>query len=145
MSVTHLTLRAFCQATEVEERVRKAMAFASGSEEVSVERTEGYHGNAILIMSCTLSRRPAIREFFQRLSKEDVEELLRTLDQRLDEDGQLFFRLDKQKAFLGELAISSGDDCIHVRAKVESYPKRREKALENARAMLQGLYDRQDK
>ena len=39
----------------------------------------------------------------------------------------------------------SGDDCIHVRAKVESYPKRREKALENAKVMLQELIERQDK
>ena len=145
MSVIHLDFRTFCHATEVEERVRKALTFASNCEDISVERSEGYHGNKILIMSCTVSRKADIRAFFRRVGKEDLRTLLETLDQRLDEDGQFFFRLDKQKAFLDELTIFSGDDCIHVRAKVESYPKRREKALENARAMLQELLDRQDK
>jgi len=145
MSVIHLDLRTFCHATEVEERVRKALTFTSGLEEVTVIRSEGYHGNKILIMSCNVSRKADIRAFFRRLSKDDLKELLDTIDQRMDEDGQFFFRLDKQKAFQEELVIFSGDDCIHARAKVESYPKRREKALENAKVMLQELLDRQDK
>lgn len=145
MSVIHLDFRTFAQATEVEERVRKAMTFASGCEDIAVDRSEGYHGNKILIMTCTLSRKADIRGFLRRLSRDDLSLLLESVDQRMDDDGQFFFRLDKQKAFLEELEISSGDDCVHVRAKVESYPKRREKALENAKAMLQELLDRQNK
>ncbi len=145
MSVMHLDFRTFGQATEVEERVRKAMTFASGIEDIKVDRSEGYHGNKILIMTCTVSRKADIRSFFRRLSKEDLSLLLDSVDRRMDDDGQFFFRLDKQKAFLEELVVSSGDDCIHVRAKVESYPKRREKALENAKVMLQELLDRQAK
>jgi RNA binding exosome subunit len=145
MSVIHLDLRTFCHATEVEESVRKAISFASGCQDIDVERSEGYHGNRILIMSCTLSRKADIRSFFRRLSREDLAMLLDSLDQRMDEDGQFFFRLDKQKAFLEELSVFNGDDCIHARAKVESYPKRREKALENGKEMLQQLLDRQDK
>ena len=145
MSVMHLDFRTFGQATEVEERVRKAMTFASGIEDIKVDRSEGYHGNKILIMTCTVSRKADIRSFFRRLSKEDLSLLLDSVDRRMDDDGQFFFRLDKQKAFLEELVISSGDDCIHVRAKVESYPKRREKALENSKVMLQELLDRQAK
>lgn len=145
MSVIHLDFRTFGQATEVEERVKKAMTFASGTEDINVDRSEGYHGNKILIMTCTISRKADIRAFFRRLSKDDLTMLLDSVDQRMDDDGQFFFRLDKQKAFQEELVISSGDDCVHVRAKVESYPKRREKALENAKAMLQELLDRQAK
>jgi RNA binding exosome subunit len=145
MSVIHLDFRTFCHATEVEGKVMKALTFASGCKDVSISRSEGYYGNKILIMTCTISRKADIRAFFRRLSRDDLRGLFDTLDQRLDEDGQLFFRLDKQKAFQEELTIFDGDDCIHVRAKVESYPKRREKALENARAMLQELIERQDK
>jgi RNA binding exosome subunit len=145
MSVIHLDFRTFAQATEVEERVKKAMTFVSGCDEIAVDRSEGYHGNKILIMTCTISRKADIRAFFRRLSKDDLALLLDSVDQRMDDDGQFFFRLDKQKAFMEELVISSGDDCVHVRAKVESYPKRREKALENAKAMLQDLLDRQAK
>ncbi len=145
MSVMHLDLRTFCHATEVEERVRKALVFISNCQEIKVTRSEGYHGNKIMIMECALSRKADVRSFFRRLSLGDLQELLATVDQRLDDDGQFFFRLDKQKAFLEEVVLFSGDDCIHVRAKIESYPKRREKALENAKAMLKELIERQDK
>ena len=145
MSVIHLNLRTFCHATEDTEKVQKAMMFASGIDDTTVTHSEGYHGNKILIMECTLSRKVDIRSFFQRLSVEDLKELLTTIDQRMDEDGLFFFRLDKQKSFMEELVIFSGDDCIHARARVESYPKRREKALENAKVMLQEHIDRQDK
>jgi hypothetical protein len=142
MSVIHLDFRTFCHATEVEERVREAVRFATGCQEMSRTRSEGYHGNEIIILGCHISRKADIRSFFRRLSVEDLHTLLDSIDQRMDDDGQFFFRLDKQRAFQEELVLFSGDDCIHVRAKVESYPKRREKALENAKAMLRGLLDR---
>lgn len=145
MSVIHLDFRTFCHATEVEEKVNKALTFVSNCQEVTVTHSEGYHGNKILIMECTLARKADIKAFFRRLSLKDLKDMSETIDQRLDEDGQFFFRLDKQKASLEELVLFSGDDCIHVRAKVESYPKRREKALENAKVMLQELIERQDK
>jgi RNA binding exosome subunit len=145
MSVIRLDFRTFCHATEVEERVREAMGFATGCQEMSRTRSEGYHGNEIIILQCAISRKADIRTFFRRLFVEDLQTLLGSIDQRMDEDGQFFFRLDKQKAFLKELVLFTGDDCIHVRAKVESYPKRREKALENAKAMLRELIERQDK
>ena len=145
MSVIHLDLRTFCHATESEEKVRKALTFVSNCQDISVVHSEGYHGNKILIMECLISRKADIRAFFRRLPLENLKEMLETIDNRMDEDGQFFFRLDKQKAFLEEMVLFTGDDCIHVRAKVESYPKRREKALENAKVMLQELVERQDK
>ncbi|MCG7844486.1 MAG: hypothetical protein MIO90_03540 [Methanomassiliicoccales archaeon] len=145
MSVIHLDLRTFCHATEVEEKVKKAFLFASNCQEVTVTHSEGYHGNKILIIECTLSRKADIKAFFRRLSLKDLTEMLETIDLRLDEDGVFFFRLDKQKAYQEEMVLFNGDDCIHVRAKVESYPKRRETALENAKVMLQELIERQNK
>jgi RNA-binding protein len=145
MSVINLELRTFCHATEVEERVMKAMEFVSGGLEVVVTHSEGYHGNKILIMELAITRKADIRAFFKRIPLDTLKELLASVDQRMDEDGQIFFRLDKQKAFEEQMVLFTGDDCIHVRAKVESYPKRREKALENAKVMLQDLIERQDK
>jgi RNA-binding protein len=145
MSVIRIELRTFCHATEVEERVMKAMMFVSGGLEPMVTHSEGYHGNKILIMELAITRKADIRAFFKSIPMDALEELLASVDQRMDEDGQIFFRLDKQKAFEEQMVIFTGDDCIHVRAKVESYPKRREKALENAKILLQELIERQDK
>ncbi len=143
MSVIHLDFAAPAQATEVEEGFRRPdVRLWMRGDPVDVRRgimaTRYFH-------DLHGFRKADIRAFFRRLSREDLILLLDSVDQRMDDDGQFFFRLDKQKAFLEELVISSGDDCVHVRAKVESYPKRREKALENAKAMLQELLDRQDK
>ena len=49
----HLDFRTFSHATEVEEKVKKALTFVSNCQEVSVTHSEGYHGNKILIMECT--------------------------------------------------------------------------------------------
>jgi RNA binding exosome subunit len=57
----------------------------------------------------------------------------------MDEEGNLFLRLDKQRAFLGELRLSGSEDIISVRGSVKAYPKRREIALGVADEYLKGL------
>ena len=145
MDVANLSFRAFSLATEDPDRVERALRFVSGAEEIKRSTSSGYHGNPIIIMEAKITDSKGIKAVFRSLGRQELERFLDTLDRRLDEDSFFFFRLDKQKAFLEELSIFNGDDCIHARAKVESYPKRREKALENGKEMLQQLLDRQDK
>ncbi|MCU0862090.1 MAG: hypothetical protein MUE65_07205, partial [Methanomassiliicoccales archaeon] len=82
MSLHSLTFRAFCQATEDEGKVQRALLFASGGKEEDVERTkcEGYHGNPIVILDVTISSARAIRSVFQRLSAQDRGSMLGDLE-----------------------------------------------------------------
>ncbi len=61
--------------------------------------------------------------------------VLEELDQRLDEDCNLWMRLDKAAALRGEVGQASGDGLV-ARIKLEAYPARRENAEESARELL---------
>ena len=130
MPILKIHLRSIAQATENPEKVGLAMEFASGTDEVAIEETEGHFGNPIIIFEVRLSRARDIRQLVQRLDDAGILELV--MDQcqeRLDNECNLYFRLDKQKAFLEELALAEDKDVIAVTMKIAAYPAKRENAL----------------
>jgi RNA binding exosome subunit len=134
MTLHNLCFRAFCQATEDEAKVRTALLFASGGKDEKVKRTkcEGYHGNPIVILDIYIESSRAIKSFFQRLLEVDRKALLEDLERRVDEDCAFYFRLDKQEAYLGRLALGEKgeeNDIIAVHGKIKSYPKSRDSSL----------------
>lgn len=141
MGFHSLSFRAFAQATEDDERVAEALRFASAAKEVERQSSDGFHGNRIVILEAKLRSKREMEAFFRRLKKDEVALLLNTLEKRVDEDCTFFLRLDKQKAYLGELALTDQDDVISVKGKIKSYPKRREAALEATRDFLASLLD----
>jgi len=141
MAFHGLNFRAFVHSTEDEERVVKAMAFASGASEVSRTKSSGYHGNPITILEATVKRRKEIDAFFGRLGKIAIEELVRTLERRIDDDCSFFLRLDKQEAYLGRLVLAEKDDVVAVRAKVKAYPCRKSIALEAVARYLESYLE----
>lgn len=140
--ISALHARAFCHATEDFERVRAAMANAFGECELQTHRTEGHHGNPIVILECTIQDAGGILGFFSKLSDEDIRELLRTVEDRVDDDSHLFLKIDKQSAFKGDFKLSSGEDVLSIRAKVRSFPARRELAIEAAREFFTTMLGR---
>ena len=140
MAFHSLKFRTFSQATEDEEKVSRALKFASGTDSVTRSVAEGYHGNKIIILTATVRSQKEISRFFERLTNNDLLALSDTIDDRVDDQGDLHLRLDKQKAFLGELTISDGEDVISVEGTVKAYPKRREIALMTVNRYLDELF-----
>ncbi len=143
MDLSGLTFRTFSHATEDEEKVREAIRFACGCDEVSKDETSGYHGNPIMVLEAKISGRK-IDDFFRRLEKQDLELLLETIEKRVDEESFFFLRLDKQLAYEGILKLSDGEDIIAVRGKIKSYPKKRENSLRVMTHLLKRLVDTKD-
>ncbi len=139
MSFHSLSFRTFCQATEDEAKVVQALRFVTGAEAVERSVSEGYHGNKIIVLESAITSRKKIDSFFSRLSRSELEQILATLDSRVDEECALFFRLDKQDAYQEKLRLTSGEDVISVRGKIECYPKRRETALTGAREYFESI------
>ncbi len=133
-----LDFRVHLHATEVEDRVRKALAFLSGVEDPSVKRTEGHHGNAITVLTARLHRLPDIRAFWDRVrSQGQMPSILAELENRLDASGQLFLRFDKQEAYGGRIRLVRHDDVVSVKGKVAAYPASRDRAFAVAQAYLE--------
>lgn len=134
----HLEFRAHGHATEEEDRVRQAFTFVSGMEAPEVTRTQGYFGDPIVILRGRLEKAGPIREFWNRLRDgELLDAVVQTLDRRVDADGNLYLRFDKQAAYGGRLSLADHDDVVSLRGKIAAYPAKRDRALAVARTFFQ--------
>lgn len=130
MTFHYIELKTYCHATESLDKVKKALFFVAGREiDLEKSETEGYYGNPILILTGELTRNREMDKFFRSLPEGLIEELTDGLERRIDERCNFYFRLDKGGAFLEEYRSSRGDNTIRVRARVESYPAKRETAI----------------
>ncbi len=127
----YVDLRAFCYVTEdeglVEDALRRLLP-----EAVDLDRTEseGHYGDPILVLSVRVEETTAIESVLNSLNDLPAAErdrLSEELDERVNEDCSLFVSLDKQAACTGEVRLGDG---IAMRAKVESYPAKRERAID---------------
>ncbi|WP_137291666.1 RNA-binding protein [Natronorubrum halophilum] len=136
----YVDLRTFCYATEDEKRVEEALRTLL-PEEFEIERveSEGHFGDRILVLSARVEKANDVRHVLSRLADlESFDELIDELDERVTENTELFLRLDKQAAFGEEIRLGDG---ITFRGKVEAYPAKKERAVENAEEVLERLRD----
>ena len=121
--------RALCHATENVDSVKLAVQNTVGETDFEVTRTSGHHGNEIMVIEAHVRGGKCGIELLDKLSSSDKEKVLGTLERRVDESCNLFLRLDKQKAFLGELTLAQNDDAVAIRMKVAAFPAKKETAL----------------
>jgi RNA binding exosome subunit len=127
----YVDLRAFCYVTEDEKRVADALGqFLPGEFELDRAESEGHYGDPILVLSTRVETDAGIQtvlDSLRELPEGERERLAAELDERVDEDCAFFVSLDKQAAASGEMRLGDG---ISLRAKVEAYPAKRERAIE---------------
>ena len=124
-------VRAFCHGTEEEDRVLAAVHTIMPDVEPRREPLAGHFGTPLLILTARVAGSADTRAAWARiLDALGKDEILRGLDERLDEDGVYHLRLDKQKAFLGRIEVATGTDVVAFRAKVAAFPKKPEIVLE---------------
>ena len=132
----YIDLRTFCYATEDEKRVKEALRHFL-PEEFEINRVEntGHHGDRIVVLSARVENADGMRVVLDRLAALDsIDRVLEELDDRVDDNCSFFLRLDKQAAFNGLVRLGEG---ITLRAKVEAYPAKHEKAVANAREAIE--------
>ena len=134
----YIDLRAFCYATEDDKRVEQALrTFLPEEFEVERAKSEGHHGDRILVLSARVENADEMRHVLSKVAQlPDAEGLVDELDERVDENCSLFLRLDKQAAYRGAVELGEG---ITLRAKVEAYPAKKATAVENAREAFADL------
>lgn len=123
--------RAIVHATEDEERVRDALAWSvgldqveRGADRVERQRAKGHYGNDIIILEASVKRDADIVAALGRLFADPRvrNEVRGSLALRLDEDHVLHVRLDKQALIGRRIALGTGSDAVIVTAKVAAYP-----------------------
>lgn len=131
----YIDLRAFCYATEDDQRVETALgSLLPDGADVERTKSEGHLGDRILILSSRVENADGMRHVLDKLRElDDIEQVRSELDQRVDDNCSFFISLDKQSAYRDEIELGPG---ITLRAKVEAYPAKKDTAVENAREAL---------
>ena len=85
MNILKVSFRAIAQATEDEGRVREAMNFASGLDEIDDNIIDGHFGNKLMIMTAGLGKKRQIRDFLARLNDAGlVQRFVEEVEDRID-------------------------------------------------------------
>jgi hypothetical protein len=138
--IHNLSYRAFVYGTENEEKVREALSTLLPTAQPTKEITEGYHKNQVTILQGKLTKKREMKDFLEKLGSlkpPSKKRILRELEDRMDDRGNLFLRFDKQRAYLGDLKIVEHGDSLHLKLKIAAYPARKEEALKIARQIFQ--------
>jgi RNA binding exosome subunit len=123
--VQHLEITTFVHSTEDQIKVIKAVSNLF-PEDVDVPpydevKLTGVFGDSLTMLKWVLAnRRPAsdvVDKAIKSLSSLDQLELLESLGSRIDENKNLYIRLDKQKAFSDVMKIKQNDP-IRLKARL---------------------------
>ncbi len=132
--------RVHCHATEEEARVDRAIRTLCPEGTIETERTEGHHGNPILLKRLRIQKDDAIAAFWRRVKDAGLlDRIIEDLDARIDEDAVVRVRFDKQSAYHGSIELARTDDVIAVQAKIASHPAKKSVAARVAREYLRRL------
>jgi RNA binding exosome subunit len=135
----HLSYRALVYGTENEDKVREAITNLIPSAQPEKEVTEGYYKNPLTVLHQKINKKSELKNFILKINQitsSDRKQLLRELEDRMDEKGNLFLRFDKQRAYLGDLKLVKHGDAIHIRIKIAAYPARKKNALKVAKQIF---------
>ncbi len=139
LPIRWIAARAYCQATEEEERVDRTLDAVVVGGTRGRETLEGQFGNPIILLTRRLDARGDLDATWSRWREAGLpREISRDLESRTDRDAVLHLRLDKQEAYAGRLRLARDSDAIDVQVKVEAYPSKPEVVLQAARGLLEG-------
>lgn len=136
----YIEFKTHCHATEDIEKVKTSIENLVGQEiELELEDAEGYYGNPIKILKGKIDRNREMDDFFESLPKSVIDKLQDQIERRIDERCNFFFRIDKGNAFDEEPTLTKAGNSIRIRARVESYPSKKETAVKKMEDYLSDL------
>jgi len=141
----HITWRATGSALSNAEVLADAMAWLVGDEEaVVLDRSTSYHGPELtLITASTANKRKALQSL-AKLGEANLKQLQSEMEQRMDDQHVLHFRLTIDSVVEGQpkLAIGAGTGTVKGQAKFEVYSGlTEEEQLENTFAEANELLE----
>ncbi|RLF93852.1 exosome protein [Thermococci archaeon] len=131
--IARIEIESFCHATEDEKKVLEALKNLTDAK-FEKNNVVGHYGNPIKIYKVKITRKKDINDFLTLFNKID-KNILEPIEERIDEKGRFYLRLDKQSLYSGKFVIDNEGD-VHIIIKIVSYPLRREKVIENAKKIL---------
>ncbi|MBW2991201.1 hypothetical protein KY348_05870 [Candidatus Woesearchaeota archaeon] len=133
----NIKVNVFVKQEDDEASVKKHLLalfpFDLEQEKIALQRNKavGFNQREIIILEVDLFKerhtRAFLESFVSKLNEQQKQSLVKQ-ENRLDDDCNLFIRLDKQKLLNGEFWITDSGDCYHIRISIAAFPKKKEKA-----------------
>ena len=136
--IEYISFEVIIHTTEDENKVKKALYFLLNNMNIDIkdEIIEGYYGNIMKIIKCKILKKKNCYDFLYFLKKnlilEEKKKLISKIRSRIDQNLNLYIRVNKQKSFMREIELSEEDyeDSIIIKIKLRTYPKSYLKACE---------------
>jgi len=124
MGIHHIYCRATASGIDNLSSITDAMTWLCGNEDlIHIDRTTSYHGSEINLITVKLSKNKDIKSMVERLTKEDLSAIASNLDQRIDQDNTLHFRICLNSLIAQKInIINSEKRSVKCNIKIESYP-----------------------
>jgi RNA binding exosome subunit len=138
--IHNISYRAFVYGTENKEKVLNSIKTLFPNSSPQCEATEGYYKNSVLILYNKIDKKREIKDFVEKLSTMNDparKRIINRLEDKMDDDGNLYLRFDKQRAYLGDLKVVEHGDSIHLKIKIAAYPAKKKVAIEIARKLFE--------
>ncbi|MDI9644220.1 MAG: RNA-binding domain-containing protein [Candidatus Verstraetearchaeota archaeon] len=125
--ISKVSISLICHATEDPKKVEWALLNSipeglRGVVKINATLAKGHHGNEIRLISLD-EESPAAGEIVNHIMNllpvGDRIRIRDELDRFYDSRSTVFLRLDKQKAFGGQLRLSEGDDIMRVKISLD--------------------------
>ena len=142
--IAFIEVQAFSHATEDLEKVMRAIGRIipeDAMDSINFVKTEskGHYGNPITVVKARVNKKQAIRGIMERLAsgldETDRVALVAEFNERFDDRGNIYVRLDKQSAYMGRLRLGR-EDPIRLQIKFAAPSSQRDKILGAWRRML---------
>jgi len=129
----NIRIRVFTKDNE--EQIRKRLIELIPSKKTKVERTvaRGLENDKIIIYQAVIKNNADINKFLNK-----IKEPIRTgnIEERIDDQCNLYLRLDKEAMLRNKLKLTYGGNCFHIRIAIAAYPAKKEKALKIIKEFL---------
>ncbi|ADC47211.1 exosome subunit [Methanobrevibacter ruminantium M1] len=138
--IHNIRYRVFIYENEDKDKVLEALLNILPTAEPEAEEAEGLLEEKMLILTGAISKKRETKEFLNTLiesiGEDQLIKLYNDLDRKMDEKGNLFLRLSKEKALDEEWEILDGGDSIHLKIKIAAYPAKKEVALKKIKEVF---------
>jgi hypothetical protein len=119
--------------------VAEALANACPGGISAREALEGQHRNPIIHLSRRLEHAKELHRAWDHWRQAGIPAaLLADFQARIDSEGILHFRIDKQRAYQGVIALAREGDMIDVRVKLKAFPAKASEFRRVVTELLEG-------
>ena len=117
--------------------------FVKENISINHEKIEGMQNQIINILTLDINKQKhtsiVLQNLFDNLSINDKKTIKEQYDLRLDNEGHLYIRIDKNQLFHDKYSLTDSGDCFHFKIKIAAFPAKRDSFVKSLFELFETL------